>query len=226
MNGIFDTEFPGRKIIVAGSARLDCYRKGGDSLAGRYRYFRLHPFSLGENSNAPTADDLQQLLRFGGFPEPLFSANAVEHRIWQREHLTRVAREDLRDLEQVREISLLEHLVELLPARVGSPLSIKGLRENPQADHKTVERWLSIFENLYVSFRISPYGSAGGRLRRPERGRACLRRGVQVIRARHQPGHPLHVGTHADTEVLTGSPRACALRAGHRHRHAVPGILH
>ncbi len=70
-----------------------------------------------------------------------------------------MVRDDLRDLEQVREVSLLEHLVDLLPARVGSPLSIKSLSEDLQVDHKTVDRWITILDNLYVSFRIAPFGS-------------------------------------------------------------------
>ena len=75
LKGIYDTERSRRKIIVTGSARLDYYRKGGDSLAGRYRYFRLHPFSLRELSRSPTRSDLEALLKFGGFPEPLFARN-------------------------------------------------------------------------------------------------------------------------------------------------------
>lgn len=159
LKGIYDTEKSRRRILVTGSARLDYYRKGGDSLAGRYRYFRLHPFSLREISRAPARSDLEALLAFGGFPEPLFAQNEAELRIWRRDRLSRVVREDLRDLEHVREVSLIEHLVDLLPARVGSPLSIASLREDLQVDHKTVERWLQILENLYVGFRILPYGS-------------------------------------------------------------------
>ncbi len=159
VKGIYDTEKSRRKVIVTGSARLDYYRKGGDSLAGRYRYFRLHPFSLNEMSRRPSRGDLDALLRFGGFPEPLFGQNEAEHRIWQRDRMARVIREDLRDLERVREISLLEHLAELLPSKVGSPLSITSLREDLLVDHKTVERWLTILENLYVCFRIAPYGA-------------------------------------------------------------------
>ena len=68
-------------------------------------------------------------------------------------------REDLRDLEHVREISLIEHLVELLPPKVGAPLSIKSLREDLSVDHKTAERWVQMLENLYVCFRIAPYGA-------------------------------------------------------------------
>jgi hypothetical protein len=158
LKGIYDTEKTRRKIVVTGSARLDYYRKGGDSLAGRYRYFRLHPLSLREVNSSPTPADLETLLAFGGFPEPYFARDAAEHRIWHRDRLSRVVREDLRDLEHVREITLVEHLVDLLPSRVGSRLSIKSLCEDLQVDHKTADRWLRILENLYVCFRISPYG--------------------------------------------------------------------
>ena len=160
VKGIWDTKKARRRILVTGSARLDHYRKGGDSLANRYRYFRLHPFSLGELGAAPSKADLDALLRFGGFPEPLFGQDEREHRIWQRDRIARVVRDDLRDLEQVREISLIEQLVDLLPDRVGSPLSIKSLREDLEVDHKSVERWLAILENLYLCFRIAPFGAA------------------------------------------------------------------
>lgn len=169
LKGIHDTEKSRRRILVTGSARLDYYRKGGDSLTGRYRYFRLHPFSLREMSARPAAADLAALLKFGGFPEPLFSQNEAEHRIWQRDRMSRVVREDLRDLENVREISLLEHLADLLPSKVGAPLSIKSLREDLQIDHKTVERWLQMLENLYVCFRVAPYGSPKIRAVKKER---------------------------------------------------------
>src|SRR5262245_41912702 len=148
VKGIYDVEKNERRIIVTGSARLDYYRKGGDSLANRYRYFRLHPFSFSEMGSNAGAAELAALLKFGGFPDPLFRQDEAEHRIWQRDRLSRVIREDLRDLEHVREVSLIEHLVELLPSRVGSPLSVKNLSGDLEVDHKTVERWLQILENM------------------------------------------------------------------------------
>jgi uncharacterized protein len=161
VKGLYDTEKTRRQFIVTGSARLDHYRKGGDSLAGRYRYFRLHPFSLPELERADptTSDHLTALLTFGGFPEPLFTQDERTLRLWQRDRLTRVIREDLRDLENVREISLIEALVDMLPERVGSLLSVKSLSEDLQVDHKTADRWLTMLEHLYVSFRIPPFGS-------------------------------------------------------------------
>jgi len=117
----------------------------------------------------PAQSDVDALLRFGGFPEPLLQQDERELRIWQRDRVARVVRDDLRDLEHVREISLVEHLVDLLPQRVGSPLSIKSLREDLEVDHKTVERWLTILENLYLCFRISPFGGAKVRAVKKER---------------------------------------------------------
>ena len=159
VKGFHDTVGDQISFLITGSARLDYYRKGGDSLQGRYHYYRLHPFSLREMNKKPTRSDVELLMKFGGFPEPLLSANTRVWRRWQRERLSRVVYEDLRDLENVREIGLVELLVEALPDRVGSPLSIKSLREDLNVAHETVERWVSILENMYVCFRIPPYGA-------------------------------------------------------------------
>ena len=169
VKGIYDTEKSRRRILVTGSARLDHYRKGGDSLVNRYRYFRLHPFSLMEIHAKPTQSDVDALLRFGGFPEPFLLQDEKELRIWQRDRISRVLRDDLRDLEKVREVSLLEQLVDLLPERIGSPLSVNSLREDLQVDHKTVERWLTVLENIYLCFRILPFGAPKIRAVKKER---------------------------------------------------------
>jgi uncharacterized protein len=102
VKGLYDKNKESHKFIVTGSAQLDHFRKGGDSLLGRYRYFRLHPFSLYEYNNRPTITDLHLLLKFGGFPESLSSTNENDHRIWQRERTQKVVKEDLRDLENVK----------------------------------------------------------------------------------------------------------------------------
>jgi len=159
VKGFYDTKGDRISILVTGSARLDFYRKGGDSLQGRYHYYRLHPFSLCEMNSRPTREDLGLLMKFGGFPEPLLSSNTKSWRRWQKERISRVIYEDLRDLENVREIGLVELLVEALPDRVGAPLSVKNLREDLNVAHETAERWISILENMYVCFRILPYGA-------------------------------------------------------------------
>jgi predicted AAA+ superfamily ATPase len=158
VKGFYDTKKSDVSFIITGSARLDYYSKGGDSLQGRYHYYRLHPFSIREVNTSPSLSDVQGLLKFGGFPEPFLRADEKFWRRWQKERLQRVIYEDIRDLENIKEISLLEFLAEEIPNRVGSPLSVKNLKELLQVAHETVERWLKIFERMYYCYRIPPYG--------------------------------------------------------------------
>ena len=118
----------------------------------------IHFPCLKINKN-PTLDDLKKLLNFGGFPEPFLRQSKTYSKRWVKERRQRVINEDLRDLKQVKEISLIYLLVESLPDRVGSPLSIRSLREDLGVSHQTVENWISLLENLYMVFRISPYGA-------------------------------------------------------------------
>ena len=159
VKGLYDKRKSTTSFLITGSAKLDYYRKGGDSLQGRYHYYRLHPLSLYEVNTSPTKKDLDSLLKFGGFPEPFLSQSETQWKRWQRERLARVVKEDLVSLEQVKEISQLEVLSILLQDKVGSMLSINSLREDLSASHEAVDRWVKIFENLYYCFLLTPYGA-------------------------------------------------------------------
>ena len=159
LKGLYDKYKADMQFIVTGSARLDHFRKGGDSLMGRYHYYRLHPLSLMELSKNPTSEDLKKLLMFSGFPEPFFEKDETFLRRWQKERIQKVVYEDLRDLETVKEISLIELLVETLPSKVGSPLSLQNLAGDLQVSQPTVARWITILDNLYLTFRINPFGA-------------------------------------------------------------------
>ena len=156
VKGFYDKRAAGAQFLVTGSARLDYYSKGGDSLHGRYHYYRLHPFSLPELKSFSKRDEAT-LLKHGGFPEPFFKANDKFTRRWRLERHRRIIHEDLRDLENIREMSLIELLMTLLPERVGSILSVQSLREILQTAHESVERWLTALENMYLIFRIAPF---------------------------------------------------------------------
>ena len=169
VKGFYDTGKSRRQILITGSARLDHYRRGGDSLQGRYHYHRLHPFSLREVSNTPTNEDLQHLLKFGGFPEPFLKGSVRHWKRWQRERQSRVIQEDLINLEQVKEVSQLDLLASVLPERVGSLLSINNLRQDLSVAFETADRWITILENLYFCFRIQPHGFPKLRAAKKER---------------------------------------------------------
>jgi len=159
IKGLYDKNKSRISFLITGSARLDYYRKGGDSLQGRYHYYRMHPLSLYELNHNPSSDDLRVLLTFGGFPEPFFAQSEREWKRWQRERISRVIHDDLVSLEQVKEVSQLDLLAVLLQERVASLLSINSLREDLSASHEAVDRWVRILENVYYCFRIRPFAA-------------------------------------------------------------------
>lgn len=173
LKGLYDRDAPYLPAVVTGSARLDLFQRGGDSLLGRYEQLRLHPFSVGELAHgrpvpppsdwlaAGTAGDhaetWDRLEARGGFPEPYTRNDPRQHQRWSTQRRTVLVREDLRDISQVRELALVEHLALLLPGRVGAPLSVNALREELEVGHDTVTNWLELLERLYYCFRLKPY---------------------------------------------------------------------
>jgi predicted AAA+ superfamily ATPase len=116
----------------------------------------MHPFSIKE-LNITEMSQMERLLQLGGFPEPYFSNDLIEAKRWRRERLRRVALEDIKDLEQIKDISSVEHLLTLLPRCVSSQLSYQSLANQIEVDPKTVQKWIGIFDNLYLTYRVFPY---------------------------------------------------------------------
>ena len=79
IKGLYDKYQKSLKIIITGSAQLDYFRKGGDSLLGRSFYYRLHPLSLSEVPHT-IKNPMEALLKFGGFPEPFLKKSKTFHR--------------------------------------------------------------------------------------------------------------------------------------------------
>lgn len=172
VKGIYDIHKQKYKILVTGSARLNIYRKSGDSLQGRYHYYTLHPFSLAELENISNqwqpfeeikfknqnySKAVGTLLKYGGFPETLLAQDDRVLRRWHNEKLERLFREDIRDVENIRDISSMKVLGDLLPSKAGGQLSINSLREDLEVSHRAVTSWLNILESFYYHFRIYPY---------------------------------------------------------------------
>ena len=157
IKGVYDTLKNTHSFLVTGSARLDHFRNGGDSLLGRYFYYRLHPFSLPEL--VYSKHNMDKLFRFGGFPEPLLEQSQRNLKRWHLGRLSKLVKSDLRDLETVKDLDKVELLAEELPNRVGSPLSVRSLAEDLEVDPKTTKRWIGILDSLYYCFQIAPFGS-------------------------------------------------------------------
>lgn len=160
LKGLYDTEGIPPAILVTGSARLDLYRRGGDSLAGRFFSYRLHPLTVREICaflQEKPEDAVHRLLRLGGFPEPYLGNDEDAARRWRRTHVDTIVRQDLLDLEPVRDLKGIEILIDLLRSRVGTPTSLNSLAGDLQVSPHTVRHWLQILEQLCVVFPVRPF---------------------------------------------------------------------
>ena len=184
LKGFYDSNREKVRLLVTGSSRLGMYRKSGDSLVGRYFSYRMFPLGLPEAvadfsfvlsddlllangegllrevrkvDTDKTREALERLVRFGGFPEPFLKASPKFHRRWQADYKTLLTKEDVRDLSLIADIRGLEHLVELLPSKVGSPLSVNSLREDLSGHHSTIAKWIAVLKEVYLLFSIRPW---------------------------------------------------------------------
>lgn len=176
LKGLFDGHGARYAFMVTGSGRLDVYKRGGDSLLGRYVPLCLFPLTVAEvlgkrptwasflqglddvdAAHGAAKDALRTLLKHGGFPEPFVRGSETFYRTWSVGRTERLVREDIRDATSLRELSLLEMLAHLLPDRVGSPLSLNSMREDLGVAFETVRAWVGVLDAFYYSFRISPW---------------------------------------------------------------------
>ncbi len=178
LKGMYDTLKAPCDILVTGSARLNVYVKGSDSLLGRHLSFRLHPFTVREMEKpdvlSPDAmleslfscahrrhdtseDSLSSLMTYGPFPMPLFAQDARKARLWRRNREQLVVREDLRDLSRLLELGRIEMMTALLPERVGSLFSVASMARDLEVSFPTIKRWMSYLKELYYIFDIRPY---------------------------------------------------------------------
>lgn len=166
--------------IVTGSARLDFFRKAGDSLAGRYFLFRLFPLVLNELSkqNNPHKDsiadplsfikkrlknkryadnEMLSLLKFSGFPDPFLKGTELFQRKWKNDYLDRLLYDDISQLAQVKELENISKLFLILPSKIASPLSTNSLTRDLSVSYNAVKNYLYLLELCYIIFMIPPY---------------------------------------------------------------------
>ncbi len=167
LKGFFDTYENQIRIIVTGSARLDVYKRGGDSMMGRYFLYRIHPFSTREvvdptfkerDISPPVAcPDFDILLKHGGFPEPFVQRNDRFTSQWRRLRLDLLFKEDIRDLTKIQDLGQMEVLAKILTNQVGQLVDYTSLANQVKVSSPTVQRWMKVLSSLYYCFTIQPW---------------------------------------------------------------------
>lgn len=169
LKGFYDEHQSKIHILVTGSAKLNIFQKGGDSLMGRYLLCRMHPLSIGELLSQPShdkiilppqklsAEKLNRLIQFGGFPDPYVKKNNRFSTQWHRLRRQQLFLEDIRSLKQVQDIPHIEMLGTLLRAQAGQQVNYTNLANALRISTDTVIRWIHILQEFYYCFRIQPW---------------------------------------------------------------------
>ena len=169
LKGFFDTYGDQVRLIVTGSSRLDVFRRGSDSLMGRYLLYRMHPWSVGESlrTDLPQQEVRQPaeiasaewdaLWEHGGFPEPFLRRDSRFTRRWRSLRQEQLSREDLREVAQVADLGTMETLMQLLAERSAQQLVYSNLARKIQVSVDTVKRWVDLLARLHYGFMVRPW---------------------------------------------------------------------
>ncbi len=182
LKGFFDTHADRVRIAVTGSSRMTVFRRGGDSLMGRYFPYRMHPFSIAETIvrelpdperivRPPRSVDAQEfdaLWLHGGYPEPFLKRDARFSRRWQSLRLQQLVKEDVRDFTQVQHLDQLEIMVRMLIDRSARQLVYGNLARQVRVSVDTARRWVAALCDLHLGFLVQPWFSNVSRSLRKE----------------------------------------------------------
>ena len=165
LKGVFDgrptIKDQAQQYLITGSARMETFRMGGESLAGRYYAIRLHPLSVRElcdYGGFQPHDAILHLLNRGGFPEPCLATSDDEASRWRMTYLDDMLREDVLEFSRIRELNAMRLFVQTLRQRVGSPLSLASIARDMGVSSKTLATYLDILEALFIVFVVRPFG--------------------------------------------------------------------
>lgn len=169
LKGFFDTYGDQVRLVVTGSSQLDVFRRGSDSLMGRYLLYRMHPWSVGESlrTDLPQQEVRQPaeiasaewdaLWEHGGFPEPFLRRDSRFTRRWRSLRQEQLSREDLREVAQVADLGTMETLMQLLAERSAQQLVYSNLARETQVSVDTVKRWVDLLARLHYGFMVRPW---------------------------------------------------------------------
>ncbi len=170
IKGFFDKYERQTKILITGSAKIDVFRKGGDSLMGRYFPLRIHPLSVGELSNPIlinshpikqpkniSQESFEKLYQYGGFPEPYLIADNLFYQRWKQIRNQKLFKEDLRDLTRIQELDQIELLAEFIRRQAGQLVSYSSFAKMVRVSVDTITRWIKTLRSFYYCFEIRPW---------------------------------------------------------------------
>lgn len=157
LKGVYDTKSDNIHILVTGSARMDAFKKVGDSLAGRFYIHHLFPFTVSELEGSDLKNVSSLLMERSGFPEPLLASDNEEANRWRNLYTDSLLGQDVLEFQDIDKINAIRLVYQSLKSKVGSSLNYSAIARDIGISPATVKKYIEILEAIYVIFIVKPY---------------------------------------------------------------------
>lgn len=144
------------QYVLTGSHQLELQQAITQSLAGRTAILKLLPFSLVELSQTKYEKASFQEYAVTGFMPRIYDQSQRPSVAFSNYYQTYIER-DLKQLINIRDLSLFEKFFKLLAGRVGQIFDASSIANDVGVDSKTITNWLSILEASFIIFKLPPY---------------------------------------------------------------------
>lgn len=151
LQGLVDARGRRGDFILTGSQQFGLLSKITQSLAGRTGLVQLPPLTLAE-AGAPSVDGA---LWRGGYP--VLQSPPPEPQEWFPNYVATYVERDVRQLLEIRDLSLFRRFVAMCAARTGQLLNLSSLAADCGISHVTAREWLTVLEASYLVFLLRPY---------------------------------------------------------------------
>ncbi len=155
VQGVVDEKKKNGMFILTGSQQFEVSVSISQSLAGRTALLKLLPFSISEVKKNYGFSNIDELIYKGFYPR-IYDQNLDPTQALADYFETYVER-DLRQLIQVKNLSLFQKFVKMCAGRVGQLLNLNNLSNDLGISHTTVREWMSILEASYIVFLLQPF---------------------------------------------------------------------
>lgn len=155
LQGMVDEDNTKGRFILTGSYQLKLRDNVNQSLAGRTALLTLLPLSISELTTSEKVKSRDELLYYGAYPR-IYNDNLNPTRAYSHYYQTYVER-DVRQLINLKNISLFEKFLKLLAGRVGQVVNFHSLSNDVGVSGTTLKEWLSVLEASFIIVKLEPY---------------------------------------------------------------------
>lgn len=144
-------------FILTGSQQPKLLETISQSLAGRVSLLSLMPLSISELSENGIQLSTDDLIFHGFMPD--VHVRGIPPSSYYRNYFQTYVERDLRQMVNVKDLTVFERFVTLLAGRIGQVVNHASLAAETGVSATTIREWMSILEAAFLVFRLPPYFS-------------------------------------------------------------------